>query len=239
MTRILIVDDDPFIHDYLHRILTPEYTELLDAESIEEGWHMFQGQQPDLVLLDLNLPDGSGLDLCRCIRARDSLIPVLILTARHQLTDRVDGLSIGADDYILKPFERKELLARIQTALRRQQAFRSQQRLAPQIPEQLEIAGLSIASAGWEASYLGQPLRLSKTEFRLLRLFVQHADSALGRDFLLQQVWGFESAGSTTRTVDNFVMRLRKKLDAVVTAAGRDLPVLETIYGVGYTLRTV
>lgn len=234
MNRILIVDDDPFIHDYLHRVLKPEYPDLVDAETIEEGWQLFEKYPPDLVLLDISLPDGSGLDLCRRIREREPLLPVLILSARYELQDRVNGLTGGADDYIVKPFEREELIARVVTALRRHEAILNR---SAQVSDVLEIAGLSIKTDSWEVLFAGQAVQLSKTEFKLLRLLAQNADKVLERDFLLQEVWGFE-AGSSTRTVDNFVMRVRKKLAVAVAAAGLDWPMLETSYGVGYSLRT-
>lgn len=237
MTRILIVDDDRFMHDYLHHVLKPEYENLLAAETLAEGWKVYLEQQPDLVLLDLILPDGSGLELCKQIRRHDPLVPVLILTARYQVQDRVSGLEGGADDYIVKPFERDELMARILTALRRRKAIFNQQYSQRISSDKLEVAELSMHSATWDVTFAGQSLQLSKTEFKLLRLLAQHADKVLERDFLLQEVWGAE-AGSSSRTIDNFVLRLRKKLATAVTAAGRQQPVLDTVYGVGYSLRT-
>lgn len=117
MTKILIVDDDPVLRDYLHHVLNPRYPDLVDAETIEEAWQQFEQQEPDLVLLDLNLPDGDGLELCLHIHAWAPLLPVLILTARNQVQDRVNGLESGADDYIIKPFEPEELLARVVSLL--------------------------------------------------------------------------------------------------------------------------
>jgi DNA-binding response OmpR family regulator len=233
MKRILLIDDDPFMHDYLRRLLAEAYA--LDwAVTATAGLAALQRQHPDLVLMDLGLPDDEGFWLCASLRAAEPLLPILVLSARHRLQDRVTALQAGADDYLQKPFEREELLARIEAQLRKREAFAGiLAGLQPQGP--LRVAALSLDAGTRSAWVRDQRLRLSKTEFRLLETFCRQAGQALGRDYLLSEVWQIQ-AGST-RTVDNFVMRLRRKLADAVAAAGESLPLLETVYGYGYRLR--
>lgn len=235
MTRLLLIDDDTFVQEYVRRLLLDRAYELHCAATAASGLAACQRQLPDLVLMDLGLPDDEGFELCARLRALDALLPILIVSARHRVLDRVAGLQAGADDFIQKPFERVELLARIEAQLRRQSAYR--QALASQLPQcPLRVAGLELDPDARTAHFGAQALRLSKTEFRLLETFCRQADKVLERDYLLSEVW--QTRVGSTRTVDNFVMRLRRKLAEAVGAVGADLPVLETAYGFGYRLRT-
>ena len=175
----------------------------------------------DAILMDVMLPGGNGFDICRTLRQQGIQTPVLMLTARGQVVDRVVGLKLGADDYLVKPFEMAELLARIEAILRR----------APSTPtsESAHFADISVDFRKAEVSKAGQLLELSAREFKLLKYFAEHRGATLSRDELLNEVWGYNSMPST-RTVDVHVAWLRQKLE--------DNPkhpqLIITIHGLGY-----
>ena len=184
----------------------------------------------DLILLDVMLPKRDGFDVCRTLRQRGITTPILMLTARGQVVDRVVGLKLGADDYLTKPFEAMELLARVEALLRR----------AGQVPTAVAPAG-SAGSARYTFDHVvvdvrkaevmrdGVPVELSAKEFQLLRYFLEHRGATLSRDELLQEVWGYEHTPST-RTVDVHVAWLRQKLEA-----NPKVPqVIQTVHGLGY-----
>lgn len=234
MARILLADDDATILGFVQMVLESKGYQVLIARNGDEALATFFEQSPDVVLLDIMMPQISGMDVCQRIRAASPLVPIIFLTARQQVQDLVSGLDSGADDYITKPFNRHELLARVQAALRRVQAIRSQHHSNSPI---LDIEGLIMDTTTHKARYRDTALVLSRTEFRLLQTFCEYAGQVLERDFLLQQVWGYKIAGQS-RTVDNFVGRVRRKLQQAVEAAGNEYPQVETIYGVGYRLVT-
>ena len=186
------------------------------------------GHQPDrfdAILLDVMLPGGNGLDICRTLRQRGIQTPILMLTARGQVVDRVVGLKLGADDYLVKPFEMAELLARIEALLRRSACRRA----AAQPTTRSASATSASTSARRRSPRAGKRLELSAREFKLLRYFVEHRGAALSRDELLNEVWGYNAMPST-RTVDVHVAWLRQKLED----NPRHPQYILTVHGLGY-----
>ena len=234
MARILLADDDPTILGFVQMVLESKGYQVLIARNGSEALDVFFGETPDLVLLDVMMPQVNGMDVCQRIRAAAPLVPIIFLTAKQQLQDMVSGFDSGADDYITKPFNRHELLARVQAAVRRVDALRRQRHGTGPI---IDIEGLLVDTGTHVARLGGQQLVLSRTEFKLLQTFCEFAGQVLERDFLLQQVWGYKVVGQS-RTVDNFVGRVRRKLQQALEAAGAEHPHIETIYGLGYRLVT-
>jgi two-component system alkaline phosphatase synthesis response regulator PhoP len=178
----------------------------------------------DIILLDVMLPGGSGFDVCRTLRQRGIQTPILMLTARGQVVDRVVGLKLGADDYLVKPFEMAELLARIEALLRRGAAAAS-----TTVGETYRFGDIFIDLRKAEVTRAGQPIELSAREFKLLRYFVEHRGAALSRDELLNEVWGYNAMPST-RTVDVHVAWLRQKIED----NPRHPQYIHTVHGLGY-----
>jgi DNA-binding response OmpR family regulator len=225
MTTILIVDDEPAIIDVLRYNLERVHYDVLIAQDGESALELARRKRPDLIVLDLMLPGLDGLEVCRTLRQDDD-IPIIMLTARDEEVDRVVGLELGADDYVVKPFSMRELMARIKSVLRRAQA-------APSKPGQtLHLDALTLELDRYEAHWHEIYLNLSALEFELLATLMRHAGQVLTREQLLDQVWGYDYHGDT-RTVDTAVKRLRGKLRAVDPAAA-DL--LVTVRGVGYKI---
>ncbi len=219
---ILIVEDDPSIRKGLQLNLQVEGYRVLCAADGQEGLRLCGAESPDLVLLDLMLPRLGGIDLIRELRQHNELVPVLVLSAKDQEADKVLALSLGADDYITKPFGLAELLARVRAALRRGRRQRREQ--APEAPAriQLDLAGRRLLVEGAE-------VETTAKEFDLLRFFMQHPGQVFTREQLMQRIWG-EGHYGTPRTVDNFIARLRGKIEP-----NPDQPAhLETVRGVGY-----
>lgn len=232
MARILMADDDATMIDFVRLVLEMQGHHLVMAHNGQEALEIFNKEKPDLVLLDIMMPQMNGMEVCQKIRQQAPLIPILFLSARQQLQDRINGLQQGADDYIVKPFNRKELLARVETALRRNQAIRQQ---TGHLSRERQIDSLWVNADTHQAIFEQTPLSLSPTEFQLLWTFCDHVNRVLERDFLLQQVWGYDASGQS-RTVDIYAGRIRKKLEAVRQQYNQDYPFLETLYGVGYRL---
>jgi DNA-binding response OmpR family regulator len=220
MTTLLFIEDDDAIRLALSLALEDEGYDVREAADGRTGLEMFAAQEPDLVLLDLRLPDLSGFDVCRTLRA-GSKVPIIIVTAQADTHDLVAGLEAGADDYITKPVVPKELAARIRAALRRVQLHEASPAAPPSRFGDVELRReQGIALKG------GVELNLTKTEFRLLCEFADHAGMVLSRDQLLERVWGYEYLGDS-RLVDAHVRRLRVKIEdhpdepkLVVTARG-------------------
>lgn len=204
--RVLLVEDEPSLVLTLEDRLESEGYEVEVANDGERGLELALGGRFDLVILDLMLPKKSGLDVCRDLRRHDLQVPVLMLTARSQVVDKVVGLKIGADDYLTKPFEMLELLARIETLLRRARAP-----IEPGTGSFL-FGDVRIDFEQGEVRRAGELVELSALEFRLLAYFVEQRGKVLGRDLLLDEVWGY-SATPQTRTVDVHVASLRHKLE--------------------------
>lgn len=227
MTKILIVDDEAPIIDMLSYNLRRANYEVLIAWDGEQALDLARREQPELIVLDLMLPKLDGLDVCRALR-RERDVPIIMLTARDEEIDRVVGLELGADDYVVKPFSVRELLARIKNVLRRTAA-----RAQPADPAAplLHAGALRLDMARREVQLDGTPLELTALEFELLRLLMTRPGWVFSREQLLEQVWGYDYV-EDVRVVDAVVKRLRAKLRAVASACD----VIETVRGVGYRL---
>jgi DNA-binding response OmpR family regulator len=222
---ILVVDDEPAILDVLTYNLQKAHYRVMVARDGIQALDQVAREKPDLIILDLMLPGLDGLEVCRAIRKQGDL-PIIMLTALDKEVDRVVGLELGADDYIVKPFSVRELMARVKSVLRRA-------RPTPDAAHhKVRVASLSLDPDRHEASWEGIPIPLSSLEFNLLHTFLRHPGQVLTREQLLDQVWGYTYTGDL-RVVDTAVKRLRLKLRMADPQAA-DL--LHTIRGVGYRL---
>ncbi len=220
MARILVVDDEPNIVELARLYLRNEGYEVLTADSGPAALDAARQASPDLIVLDIMLPGLDGWEVCRQIR-QFSQAPIIMLTARSDDVDKIVGLELGADDYMVKPFNPRELVARVKAVLRRSDTVAS--------PDgAVALADVRIDPARREASLGNQPIALRAKEFDLLLYMVQHPGLALRREQLLNAVWGYEFYGDT-RTVDVHIARLRDHL------AGSRLRI-ETVWGIGYKL---
>lgn len=222
MSRILVVEDDPAILRGLADNLAFDSYDVLTAPDGESAYRLIRESPPDLIVLDLMLPNMSGFELCRRVRSEGVATPIVMLTARSEESDRILGLDLGADDYITKPFSVRELLARIRAVLRRTQSRAI-------TPDVLQVDDVVIDFKRFDARKAGRPFDMTRKEFGLLRQLVSRAGEVVTRDELLDEVWGYDQT-PTTRTVDNHVATLRAKVE-------RDPanPVhLLTVFGVGY-----
>ena len=222
MTRLLVVEDDPAILRGLADNLKFESYEVLTAGDGECAYRLIHERKPDLIVLDLMLPNMSGYDVCRKVRSEGVTTPIVMLTARGEEWDRVVGLDLGADDYITKPFSVRELLARIRAVLRRTQTSHGPL-------DELVFDDVVIDFRKYEARRAGRELDMTRKEFGLIRLLASRAGEVVTRDELLDEVWGYE-AMPTTRTVDNHVASVRAKLENNPAEPRH----LLTIRGVGY-----
>jgi two-component system alkaline phosphatase synthesis response regulator PhoP len=220
--RILIVDDEAHIVELVRLYLERDGFRVDSASDGAQGLRLNREQRPALVILDLMLPEVDGLEVCRQVRA-ESDVPIVMLTARDEDIDKIVGLELGADDYLTKPFNPRELVARVKAILRRTEA--------PAKPEGkvLHLDDVTIDPARREVTIAGQPVELRAKEFDLLQAFAEHKGMVLTREQLLSRVWGYDFYGET-RTVDVHVAHLRKRLAA--SAGVR----IVTVTGVGYKL---
>ena len=222
MSRVLLVEDEPEIAGALASELRHSRYEVrvehdgLLALAAADEW------KPDLVLLDLRLPTLDGLEVCRRLRARSS-VPILILTARDSVVERVRGLDAGADDYLAKPFSLDELLARVRAALRRARIAAA--------GERLEVADLVLDARAHEVRRAGGAIELTAREFDLLEFLMRHAGQALTRQQIFSEVWGYDYLGESN-VIDVYIRSLRKKVDD-----GFEPKLIRTVRGLGYTLR--
>ena len=220
--RILLVEDEQAITEPLAEALQREGFEAAIATSAREALERARTVSPDLVLLDIGLPDGSGLDVARELR-RDSSVPIIMLTARGSEADRVAGLELGADDYVVKPFSAREVTARVRAVLRRAGS-------SPQSDDgAIEIGEVRLDPARHEATLAGEGLELSRKEFELLQTLMAEAGSVLTREALIERVWDMNWFGST-KTLDVHVSGLRKKLGD----DPRSPRYIHTVRGVGF-----
>lgn len=224
MATILIAEDERDLSNLVRRHLEDEGHQVIQAFDGPAAAQGAAREHPDLVILDWMLPRLDGLEVCRRIR-RESIVPILMLTARSEEIDRVLGLEVGADDYLTKPFSIRELLARVRALLRRIELDRDGQ-AAEAAPPVLDLGPLRVDLAEHVASVDGSSLDLTPKEFDLLALLARNPGRAFARDYLIEKVWGYD-AGGFDRTVDTHVLRLRKKLGAVGER-------IETVWGVGY-----
>ncbi|MBL7662917.1 response regulator transcription factor [bacterium] len=231
-TKILLIEDEEVVRLGLEENLKCEGYEVISCENGRLGLEAFQAQNPDLVILDVMMPEMDGLEVCRNIRSSRDDIPVIMLTAKCAEIDKVVGLELGADDYLTKPFAIRELIARIKAVLRRAKARPQQESATPTTEkpvEQLNFGVVEIDFKSYRARRGQQELELSAKEFELLKFLAKNEDIPVSRDVLLDQVWGYNSY-PTTRTVDNFIARLRQKLEDIPDRPRHIL----TVHGVGY-----
>jgi DNA-binding response OmpR family regulator len=228
VATILVVEDERELNALIRRHLEDDGHRVLQAFDGPSGLLAAQQEHPDLVVLDWMLPKLDGMEICRRLR-RDSIVPILMLTARAEEIDRVLGLEVGADDYLTKPFSIRELLARVRAIFRRIELQGSAATASTHDAEAaiLEDGPLRVDLGGHTASVDGQILDLTPKEFDLLAMLVRNPGRAFARDYLLDKVWGYDYGGLDTRTVDTHVLRLRKKLGSVGNR-------IETVWGVGY-----
>jgi two-component system phosphate regulon response regulator PhoB len=222
-SRVLIIEDEPDIRKTIDYNLSKESFEVVQAASIQEGERALASNKIDVIILDLMLPDGSGLTLCRDIKSDSKLkhIPVIILTAKTEEVDRVVGFELGADDYVTKPFSVRELILRVKAILKRGPGTIS----GSDQPE-YTFDRLTLNYEAHQAYVDGNEIALTALEFRLLKHLIDRKGRVQTRDQLLEDVWGY-SSDVTTRTVDTHIKRLREKLGSV----GEHI---QTIRGVGY-----
>ena len=228
---IYVVEDDDSIRFGLEEVLRGEG---FRVESRADGDGAAAGIAevlPDLVVLDVMLPGESGYEIARRLRGSDCRIPILMLTAKGEEMDKVVGLNAGADDYVTKPFGLNELLARIRALLRRTRDWSGDGAGSGGNPERIEIGRARVDPANYQAELDGETLSLTPRELELIRFFVKHRGFVLGRDRILEEVWGVRYFG-TTRTLDQCVAQVRKKIGD----DGRTPEYLLTIHGVGYKL---
>jgi DNA-binding response OmpR family regulator len=222
VTHILVIDDDPAVTSVLRRGLSYEgYTVTIAAEG-PAGLAAARETPPDLVVLDIMMPGLDGLEVLRRLRAADTTLPVLMLTARDTPAEQVQGLETGADDYMVKPFSFEVLLAHIRALLRRREAEQ---------PAVLRYADLTLEPARHAVTRGERPMTLTSLEFKLLHEFLRHAEQVLPKELLLDRVWGYDFGGNAN-VVEVYVKQLRQKLESA--GEGR---LLHTIRGVGYVLR--
>ncbi|WP_433517706.1 response regulator transcription factor [Nonomuraea sp. CA-143628] len=224
--RLLVVDDEPALREALQSSLEFEGYKVVTANDGQAALDELGREAYDAVLLDVMMPRLDGLTACRRLRAMGNHIPVLMLTARDAVGDRVSGLDAGADDYLVKPFELDELLARVRALLRRG-ALNS---AAPEVT--LTYGDLRMDPDTREVTRGERRLDLTRTEYLLMELFLTHPRQVLTREQILGEVWGFDFE-PTSNSLDVYVMYLRRK-----TEAGGEPRVIHTVRGVGYTLRT-
>jgi two-component system response regulator TrcR len=222
--RVLLVDDEPALTNLLRMALHYEGWQIEVARDGEEALAKFADFGPDLLVLDIMLPDIDGLQILKRIRESETYTPTLMLTARDSVLDRVTGLTSGADDYLTKPFSLEELVARLRGLLRRSKAM-----AAPE-DEVLTVGDLVLDGASREVTRGGEPIALTVTEFELLRYLMRNPRRAINRAEILDRVWNYGFGGKSS-VVDLYVSYLRRKIDT-----GRD-PMIHTVRGVGYILR--
>ncbi len=222
MHTILVIEDDTAIARGIQESLKAEHYAVIVASSGLRGYNIAKTEPVDCILLDLKLPEKNGEDVCRDLRKDGVTIPILMLTSKKQVMDKVVGLEIGADDYMTKPFSAKELLARIRALLRRGGKLRAR-------PDECAFGSVYVDFRKQEATKGKKPVRLSSKELEVLQYLVQHEGQVVTREMFLNDVWGYEQF-PTTRTVDNYILSLRKKLE--------DLPAkpkhILTVYTSGY-----
>ncbi|HUN78547.1 MAG TPA: response regulator transcription factor [Solirubrobacteraceae bacterium] len=221
---ILVVDDEPAVQQALARALTLEHYRVAQAADGRQALERLTAEAYDAVLLDVSMPRLDGLEVCRRLRAAGDRTPVLMLTARGEIDDRVAGLDAGADDYLVKPFALRELMARLRALLRRTGADEEEQTLA--------FEDLRLDRLAHEAYRGERPLELTRTEFLLLELFLRHPRQVLTRSVIFEHVWGYDF-GATSNSLGVYMGYLRRK-----TEAGGERRLLHTVRGVGYVLRS-
>ena len=224
--RILIVEDERAVARGLEHGLDREGFAVLWAKTGQEAFKLVADRDPHLILLDIRLPDMSGFDICRQLRNEGQRQPILMLTARDEETDKVLGLELGADDYIVKPYSLREVISRVRAQLRRAYGDLA----TPSRNEHLSFGDVDIDFERLQVTRQGQLVELTPTEFRLLRYLVSNPNRPCSRDDLIQAVWGYDSDIGNARTVDVHIRHLREKLEDDPTQPRW----LITVRGLGY-----
>ncbi|MGL5131669.1 MAG: response regulator transcription factor [Planktothrix sp.] len=222
--RILLVEDDERITKALAEALMDHHYVVDVVHDGQMGWEFMESADYDLIILDVMLPGLNGIKLCQRLRKQGKSTPVLMLTAKDTSADKVLGLDVGADDYVIKPFDLQELLARIRALLRRGNSA---------LPPVLEWGNLRLDPNSCEVTYAGQLLSLTPKEYGLLELFLRSPGRVLSREIILEHLWSFEDIPGED-TVKTHIKRLRQKLKTV----GVPSTLIETVYGLGYRLKT-
>jgi two-component system, OmpR family, response regulator MprA len=221
--KILVVDDERAVRESLRRALELEGYEIELAADGREALYRLEGDaEPDAMILDVLMPGVDGLEVCRRLRGSGSKLPVLMLTARAEVENRVEGLDAGADDYVTKPFALDELLARVRALLRR---------TTDEDGDKLRFADLELDPTMREVTRGGRPIELTRTEFSLLELFMRNPRQVLTRTIIFERVWGYDF-GYASNSLDVYIGYLRRK-----TEAGGEPRLIQTVRGVGYALR--
>jgi two-component system response regulator MprA len=223
--RVLVVDDDPQLREALSRALELDDYQVATANNGAQALEAIGQQRPDVVVLDVMMPYVGGLDVCRTLRERKDRLPILVLTARDEVGDRVAGLDAGADDYLTKPFALDELRARLRALLRR---------TAPEddAASVLRYDDLELDPAARTVHRGARPIDLTRTEYALLELLMRNAGRPLTRDVIMERVWGWESE-PTSNSLEVFIGYLRRK-----TESDGEPRLIHTVRGVGYVLRS-
>lgn len=231
MKKILIVEDEPSMRMGLSDNLEFEGYEVAATSDGLEGMNRILHESFDLVVLDVMLPSMTGFEVCKTVRKKGNQTPIILLTAKGEEIDKVRGLELGADDYITKPFSLRELLARIKAVLRRQNSLADNR--SDNLPDNtIEIGRLQVLLDAYEAYAENEPVKMSHKEFEILRYLWEHARQTVSRYDLLENIWGYEDSQPTTRTVDNFIVKLRQKIES----NPNDPRYIITVHGVGYKL---
>lgn len=223
MQHILLIEDEVNIAKFVELELKHENFQVTVSHDGREGADLALNHAYDLMLIDVMLPNLNGLEICRRVRKKKST-PIILITARDAIIDRVSGLETGADDYVVKPFAIEELLARIRAVLRRIEPS------LENIKSELTIQGLTIEQKAHQVFYKGKEIELTKTEYDVLVYLMENYNMVLSRDAILEKVWGYD-VEVETNVVDVYIRHLRKKLPAEIAA------IIETVRGVGYVMR--
>lgn len=232
--KVLVVDDEENIQELIRLGLRYEGFQVESASNGPDGISAAQRLSPDLVILDLMLPGMDGLEVCRRMRANPTTqdVPILMLTAKDEVHDRVTGLDTGADDYLTKPFDFEELVARVKAILRRQQRVQRAEQGGEAPSQILQFADLQLNMATREVTRGGRLIELTATEYNLLHLFMSHPRQVLDRQTILNRVWGYDFLGETN-IIEVYVRYLREKIEDSPSAPR----LIQTVRGVGYVLK--
>ena len=224
METVLIIEDDPSILLGLQKNLKFEGYDVLTASDGERGLELAIDRPPDLIILDIMLPRISGFEICKTLKKNNIQVPIIILSAKDQEIDKIMGLDLGADDYVTKPFNIRELVARINAVMRRKRRYEQQG-----VPDRFKFGRLTLDLKGQTLIKDDEPLETSVREFKLLKFFVENRGKVLDRKEILNKVWGYDYFG-TARTIDNFITKLRQKVEDDPD----DPKHIVTVRGVGY-----